>query len=209
LLEQIGQCWREPGTRLGLWVHFTTQFPGNAFALLWGLPYLVEGQGMSRGQAAALLTLLVVSNMGCGLLFGRILSGTPAARMPITLTVIAATAVCWAAALAWPGGHPPLWLLVLLIVVMGGNGPASLVGLEYARVHNPGHRLGTASGIANMGGFLATIVSLLGIGVLLDAVSGGGGTYSAGAFRLAFCWLYAPMLLGTVMILRLRRAVAA
>jgi hypothetical protein len=164
---------------------------------------------MSRGRAAALLTLLVVSNMAFGLLFGRILSLSSAARMPITLTVIAATAASWAVTLAWPGGHPPLWLLVLLIVVMGSNGPASLVGLEYARVHNPGHRLGTASGIANMGGFLATIVTLLGVGVLLDAVSGGAETYSAGAFRLAFCWLYVPMLLGTAMILRLRRKVAA
>ncbi|MDH6143249.1 MFS family permease [Kitasatospora sp. GP30] len=209
LLTQIRHCWREPGTRLGLWVHFTTQFPGNAFSLLWGLPYLVEGQGMSRGSAAGLLTVLVVSTMAFGLLFGRLLSRSAAARMPITLTVIAATGVCWGAALAWPGGHPPLWLIVLLILVMGSNGPASLVGLDYARAHNPGHRLGTASGIANMGGFLATMVTLLGVGVLLDAASGGAGTYSAGAFRLAFCWLYAPLLLGTVMILRLRRTVAS
>ncbi|MCC9311978.1 MFS transporter [Kitasatospora sp. RB6PN24] len=208
LPAQLRHCWREPGTRLGLWVHFTTQFPGNTFGLLWGLPYLVEGQGMSRGRAAGLLTLLVVSTMAFGLLFGRILSRTAAARMPITLTVIGATALCWAVALCWPGGHPPLWLIVLLVLVMGSNGPASLVGLEYARVHNPGHRLGTASGIANMGGFLATIVTLFGVGVLLDSVSHGGGAYSAGAFRLAFCWLYAPLLLGTVMILRLRRAVA-
>ncbi|MFE0461020.1 nitrate/nitrite transporter [Kitasatospora sp. NPDC058965] len=206
---QIRESWREPGTRLGLWVHFTTQFPGNAFALLWGLPYLVEGQGMSRAQAGGLLTLLVFSNMFFGLLFGRLLSRGPGARMPIVLTVIAATGLSWAVALAWPGGRPPLWLLVLVLVVMGSNGSASLVGLDYARSHNPAHRLGTASGIANMGGFLATMVTLFGIGVLLDAVTtGSGGSYSAGDYRLAFCWMFVPLAVGTAMILRLRTEVA-
>ncbi|GAA1244370.1 MFS transporter [Kitasatospora nipponensis] len=205
VLTQIRHSWREPGTRLGLWVHFTTQFPGNAFALLWGLPYLVEGQGMTRAEAGGLLTLLVFSNMFFGLLFGRLLSRGPRARMPIVLSVIAATGACWALALAWPGGHPPLWLLVLVLVVMGSNGSASLVGLDYARSYNPSHRLGTASGIANMGGFIATMVTLLGIGVLLDAVSPAGGAgYSAQAYRVAFCWMYVPLAVGTVMILRLR-----
>ncbi|WP_370146670.1 MULTISPECIES: nitrate/nitrite transporter [unclassified Kitasatospora] len=208
--EQIRASWREPGTRLGLWVHFTTQFPANAFALLWGLPYLVEGQGMSRGQAGGLLTLLVFANMFFGLLFGRLLSRGPAVRMPIVLTVIAATGACWALVLAWPGGHPPLWLLIVLLFVMGSNGSASLVGLDYARSHNPAHRLGTASGIANMGGFIATMLTLLGIGVLLDLLSpgGGGDTYPAAAFRGAFCWMYVPLVLGTVMILRLRARVS-
>ncbi|MBB4924524.1 MFS family permease [Kitasatospora kifunensis] len=206
--EQIRESWREPGTRLGLWVHFTTQFPANAFALLWGMPYLVEGQGMSRGEAGGLLTLLVLANMFFALLFGRLLSRGPALRMPLVLTVIAGTGVCWALVLAWPGGHPPLWLLVLLLLVMGSNGAASLVGLDYARSHNPAHRLGTASGIANMGGFLATMISLFGIGVLLDLLSpAGAASYSAQAYRGAFCWLYVPLVLGTVMIVRLRAKV--
>jgi MFS family permease len=209
VLTQIRDSWREPGTRLGLWVHFTTQFPGNAFALLWGLPYLVEGQGMSRAEAGGLLTLLVFSNMFFGLLFGRLLSRGPAARMPIVLTVIGATGLAWALVLAWPGGHPPHWLLVLVLLVMGSNASASLVGLDYARSHNPSHRLGTASGIANMGGFLATMVTLFGIGVLLDAVTiGGGDGYAAADYRLAFCWMFVPLLLGTGMILRLRTRVA-
>ncbi|GAA3054826.1 hypothetical protein GCM10020000_41240 [Streptomyces olivoverticillatus] len=34
--QQIARTWREPGTRMGLWVHFTTQFPAMVFLLLWG-----------------------------------------------------------------------------------------------------------------------------------------------------------------------------
>ncbi|MFI9319501.1 nitrate/nitrite transporter [Kitasatospora aureofaciens] len=208
--RQVLDCWREPGTRLGLWIHFTTQFPGNAFGLLWGMPYLVEAQGMSRGEAGGLLTLLVLSNMSFGFLFGRLLSRTARARMPIVLTVITTTGLGWALVLAWPGGHPPMWLLVGIILVMGSNGPASLVGLDYARTRNPAERLGTASGIVNMGGFIGTMITLFGIGVLLDAVSPAGAeAYSATAFRWAFCWQYVPLAVGTLMILRLRRKVDA
>ncbi|MFB7662669.1 nitrate/nitrite transporter [Kitasatospora sp. NPDC056138] len=201
--EQIRQAWREPGTRLGMWVHFTTAFPGAAFGLLWGMPYLVEGQGMSRGEAGGLLTLLVLSNMAFALAFGRLVSRRPGIRIPVTFTVIGSTAACWAVALAWPGGHPPLWLLVLLLVVMGSNGPASLVGLDYARAHNPPERLGTASGIANMGGFIGTMITLFGIGLLLDSLSGPAG-HTAETYRWAFCWLYVPLAVGTVMIIRLK-----
>ncbi|MER7846717.1 MFS transporter [Kitasatospora sp. NPDC096077] len=208
--RQVLDCWREPGTRLGLWVHFTTQFPGNAFGLLWGMPYLVEAQGMSRGEAGGLLTLLVLSNMSCGFLFGRLLSRTARARMPIVVTVITTTGLGWALVLAWPGGHPPMWLLIGIILVMGSNGPASLVGLDYARSRNPAERLGTASGIVNMGGFIGTMITLFGIGVLLDALSPAGAeSYSATAFRWAFCWQYVPLAVGTAMILRLRRKVVA
>ncbi|MFD8085872.1 nitrate/nitrite transporter [Kitasatospora sp. NPDC059722] len=208
--RQVRECWQEPGTRLGLWVHFTTQFPGNAFGLLWGLPYLVEAQGMTRAEAGGLLTLLVLSNMTCGFVFGRVLSFSPRARMPIVFTVIGATALGWALVLAWPGAHPPVWLLVGIILVMGSNGPASLVGLDYARARNPVERLGTASGIVNMGGFIGTMITLFGIGVLLDALAPAGAeTYSADAFRWAFCWQYVPLAVGTAMILRLRRRLVA
>ncbi len=64
--RQITEAWREPGTRLGMWVHFTTQFPAMVFLLLWGLPFLVEAQGLSRGTAGELLTLVVLSNMAVG-----------------------------------------------------------------------------------------------------------------------------------------------
>ncbi len=207
--RQVREAWQEPGTRLGLWIHFTTQFPGNAFGLLWGLPYLVQAQGMTRTEAGGLLTLLVLANMSFGFLFGRLLSRTARARMPIVLTTIGVTSLLWAVTLAWPEGHPPLWLLVAIILVMGSNGPASLVGLDYARARNPVERLGTASGIVNMGGFIGTMITLFGIGVLLDVLTpDGSGGYSAGAFRWAFCWQYVPMAVGTLMILRLRRKLA-
>ncbi|MCB5183078.1 MFS transporter [Streptomyces antimicrobicus] len=193
--RQIVRSWREPGTRLGLWVHFTTQFPAMVFLLLWGMPFLVEDQGLDRGAAGGLLTLVVAANMGFGLLYGQLVGRRPGARIPLALGTIGTTAALWAAVLVHPG-HAPMWLLVVLCVVLGTCGPASMIGFDFARPANPPARQGTASGITNMGGFLASMTTLLAIGVLLDAT---GDDY-----RTAFCAVFVLQALGVSQILRLR-----
>jgi MFS family permease len=194
--RQIADCWREPGTRLGMWTHFTTQFSGMVFLLLWGLPYLVEDQGFSRGAAGGMLTLVVVANMVFGLVFGQLIGRHHGLRMPLVLGVIGATAVAWATVLSWPG-RDPLWLLVGLCVVLGACGPASMVGFDFARPANPPERFGTASGIVNIGGFMASVLTLFAIGVVLDAT---GGNY-----RIAWSSVFVLQAFGTAQILRLRR----
>ncbi|NYI05319.1 MFS transporter [Allostreptomyces psammosilenae] len=196
--------WREPGTRLGLWTHFTTQFPGNVFQLLWGYPFLVQGQHLSPGTASGLVTLQIGVSVLVGPLLGRAISGRERVRLPLALTVIGATAAVWAVVLAWPGGRAPLWLLVVLVAVMGANGPASMLGLDFARTYNPGHRLGTVSGIVNVGGFTASMLLLLSIGWLLDAVSDGTG-YDTGDFRIAMCAQFVLVLLGVTQMVRMHR----
>ncbi|MFG1805499.1 nitrate/nitrite transporter [Streptomyces sp. NPDC049040] len=195
--RQIAAAWAEPGTRLGMWTHFTTQFSGMVFLLLWGLPYLVEDQGVSRGTAGSLLTLVVLANMVFGMIFGQLISRHHGARMPLTLGVIAATAAIWAVVLGWPGGQDPMWLLVLLCVVLGACGPGSMIGFDFARPANPPERFGTASGIVNIGGFTASMLTLLAVGVLLDAT---GDDY-----RVAWSSVFVLQAVGTVQILRLRR----
>ncbi|MFF3496326.1 nitrate/nitrite transporter [Streptomyces sp. NPDC002795] len=195
LRGQIAATWREPGTRLGLWVHFSTQFPAMVFLLLWGLPFLVEAQGLSRGTAGELLTLVVLSNMMFGLVYGQIVARHHAARLPLALGTVAATAVMWAMPVAWPG-QAPMWLLVVMCVVLGACGPASMLGFDFARPANPPERQGTASGIVNMGGFVASMTTLLAVGVLLDAT---GDNY-----RVAFSAVFVLEALGVSQILRLR-----
>ncbi|MDO0926744.1 MFS transporter [Streptomyces sp. TG1A-8] len=198
--RQIAASWREPGTRLGLWVHFTTQFPAMVFLLLWGLPFLVEAQGLSRAAAGDLLTLVVLSNMAVGLVYGQIVARLHAARLPLALGTVAATALVWAATLAWPGAHAPGWLLVVLCAVLGACGPASMLGFDFARPANPPERQGTASGITNMGGFTASMTTLLAVGVLLDAT---GDDYT-----VAFSAVFVLQALGISQILRLRARAA-
>ncbi|MFF5023978.1 nitrate/nitrite transporter [Streptomyces collinus] len=194
--RQIAASWREPGTRLGLWVHFTTQFPAMLFLLLWGLPFLVQAQGLSRAKAGDLLTLVVLSNMVIGLVYGQIVARHHRARLPLALGTVAATAALWALTLAWPGAHAPTGLLVALCVVLGACGPASMLGFDFSRPANPPERQGTASGITNMGGFVASMTTLFAIGVLLDAT---GDDYT-----VAFSAVFLLQALGVSQILRLR-----
>ncbi|GAB2772231.1 MFS transporter [Streptomyces daliensis] len=193
--RQIARTWREPGTRMGMWVHFTTQFPAMVFLLLWGMPFLVEAQGLSRASAGELLTLVVLSNMAVGLVFGQVIARHHTARTPIALGTVAATATSWGVVLAWPG-QAPTWLLVVLCVVLGACGPASMIGFDFARPANPPERQGTASGIVNMGGFTASMTTLLAVGVLLDLTGDN--------FRIAFASVFVLEAIGVVQILRLR-----
>ncbi|MEU3598893.1 MFS transporter [Streptomyces sp. NPDC006798] len=194
--RQIADSWREPGTRLGMWVHFTTQFPAMVFMLLWGLPFLVESEGLTRDAAGALLTLIVLVSMVIGLVFGQIIARHHKARLPLALGTVLSTAAVWATVLGWPGERAPLWLLIVLGTVLGACGPASMIGFDFARPANPPERQGTASGIVNVGGFTASMTTLLAVGLLLDA--------SGGDYRTAFASVFVLQALGVAQILRLR-----
>ncbi len=125
------------------------------------------------------------------------------------LAVVGATVVTWTAVLAWPG-RAPLALLVLLALVLGTNGPASMIGFDYARTENPAARLGSASGVVNVGGFVASLLAMLGIGVVLDLLTPGGSTdWSLGAFKAAFAVQYAVWALGAWQVWRYRQRIRA
>jgi MFS family permease len=108
--RDLSETWQEPGTRIGLWTHTVTQFSGTVFMLLWGFPFLVVGQGLAEGTAAALLTLMVVVGMAFGPLLGHLVGAWPLRRSVLVLAVVLATVLTWTAVLAWPGRAPlPLW----------------------------------------------------------------------------------------------------
>jgi MFS family permease len=69
--HNLRRAWKEPGTRLGLWTHFTTSFSGSTFGLLWGYPFLVRGEGLAPTTAASMLILPVLAGLCYGPLVGR------------------------------------------------------------------------------------------------------------------------------------------
>ncbi len=208
LATHVAESWRERGTKLGLWAHFTTGFSGNTFALLWGYPFLVTGEGLSKGAAGALLTLLVAVNVSVGPVVGRLTGGYPFRRSNLVIAIVAATIAVWTAVLAWPG-RTPLWLLLVLIVVLGSNGPGSMVGIDFARTFNPRARAGSASGIVNMGAFVASLAVIAGIGAVLSGFGVGPSSASIGQFKVAFCVQYAVWALGLVWFFRHRGTLRA
>jgi MFS family permease len=199
-------AWKHPGTRLGLWSHYSTGFAGIVFAMMWGFPFIVAGQGRSEAMAGALLTLMVLAGGVAGPMLGVLVQRHPLRRSWLVLGVVTANAVAWTLVIAWPG-PAPVWTLVLLVLSLSLSGPGSMVAFDFARTFNPPNRLGTATGIVNVGGFTAALITILGIGIVLDIRTGGASTYDLDDFRIALCVHYLIWLTGLIGILRARRLV--
>ena len=201
--HNLRRAWKEPGTRLGLWTHFTTSFSGSTFGLLWGYPFLVQGQGLAPTTAAAMLILPVLAGLCYGPLVGRYAARFPFYRSWIVLAVISGSVLMWTVVLLWPG-QAPMPVLLLLIVVQAAGGPGSMLGLDYARTFNPATRFGAANGMVNTGGFIATLLCIGMVGILLDT-SSGGAPQTIDDFKFALAFQYVLWAIGTRQILKYRR----
>lgn len=206
----LAWAWRQPGTRLGMWSHFTIQFSGTVFAMTWGYPFLISGQGLDAGTVAALMALYVAAAMAVGPFIGRFVSRHPLRRSTMVLLIAGATAAAWAAVLLTPG-RSPLWLLAGLVVVLAIGGPGSMIGFDFARTFNPAHRIGTATGIVNVGGFIAALVAIFLIGLVLDILYASGFSngvlYGLEPFRIALCVQFLLIGIGVSATLACRRKV--
>ncbi|MCR8669934.1 nitrate/nitrite transporter [Agrococcus sp. HG114] len=210
-LPRLRSAFRQPGTRLGFWTHFSLLASTNVFLLLWGFPMLVDGLGYSQAEAAGLMSVVVVTGMVVGPIVGIATARFPLRRSTLVLAIVALVALAWAVVLLWPG-HPPTWLVVALTVVLGVAGPGSTVGFDFARTANPLRVLGSANGIVNIGGFIASFAIMPAVGIILDLVHSARvaageavGLYDWEGFRIALAFQFLILALGFAMVLRMRR----
>jgi sugar phosphate permease len=210
-VRQLRESLARPGTQLGFWSHFVTQSSGTVFSLLWGFPLLTAGLGYSSGAASGLLALIVLAGVVSGPMLGILTARFPLRRSNLVIGIVAMIGVTWSTVLIWPG-HPPSWLVVTLVVVLGIGGPGSLIGFDFARTFNPMRSLGSANGVVNVGGFLASFVMMYLIGLVLDLentarVAGGAVSDVFGweSFRIALLVQYLVIGTGVVFLLRARK----
>lgn len=205
--SDVRESFLHPGTRLGLWSHFSTQFSGSVFTLLWGFPFLTIGLDYSPTLAGGLLTMMVVAAAVIGPVLGQLTGQYPLRRSNLVLGVLLVTIAGWTVVLLWPG-PAPLPVVILLLVILAAYGPASAIGFDFARSFNPAGRLGTASGIVNMGGFVAALVTIFAIGLILD-VRAPLGNFDLADFKVAFGFQYVVWGFGLVSLVRSRRLTRA
>ena len=198
----IRAAWAHPGTRLAFWSHFTTPFAGTAFILLWGMPFLTAAQGLDTAHAAGIISVYVVAGMALGPLIGELSRRLPNQRsFALVIPAVLLQLVAWTVVIALPGPAPD-WLLYVLAVALATGGPASMIAFDHARTHNPTHRLSTATGVTNAGGFIAALIAIFLIGLALDLQGAGTPeTYSLEAFRIAFLMPIPLWLLGMTFII--------
>ena len=209
-LQLLREAHARPGTRLGFWTAFVTQSMGIVFTLMWGYPFMVSALGHAPATAAHLLLVVVVAGVVAGPLLGLLCARFPLRRSNLVLGVVGFMCGAWLLVLAWPG-EPPLWTLLVLLVALGIGIPSGIIGFDYARSFNPDAGLGSANGIVNAGGFVASVIMMYLIGWALDlrqSLLGTGGTadlYSLAAFRLALLVQFPVLLAGLAGFLRARR----
>ncbi|RZS60826.1 cyanate permease [Xylanimonas ulmi] len=207
-LAGLGATLTSPGTWLGFFAHLLGGVSPNVFVLMWGVPFLVRGQGRTPAEAGALLTVSVAVSLVAGPAIGEFTARHPLRRTWGALAVAVATGAGWAMVLL-PATPRPLWALAVFVVLISIGGPASLVGLDLAASFNPPARRGAAQGVANMGAFASAVVVMLAVGVVLDARAPGGAPTLAD-YRLALSVVLVPLAVGVVGVLVTRpRARAA
>ncbi len=197
---------REPGTWLGFFTHFVTLFPGNMLLLLWGVPFFTAGHGLSMREAGALLTVAAVCTILIGPVLGDLVGRYPARRSRIALIVVVAT-VLVLVALVLPSTPRSFWQLTALAVVSAAGLAACTIGFDFARTSVPHTHLGAATGLVNMGGYLASVLAIMFVGLVLD-LSEPSGDHELTDFRLAFAVGQTPLLVvGVTGLLVARRLV--
>src|SRR5699024_8663949 len=159
--------------------------------MMWGYPYLTAGEGLSRPAASAVMTVLVVDAVVGGPLIGALPQRHPLRRSTLVLLIVASIVAPLLALVLWPG-PAPIWLLVVLVCGFSIGGPGSNIGFDFPRTDLARHRLGTATGVVIMGGFIGALTAILLIGVVLDVLRP-DGNYDLASFRLAFA-VQLPML---------------
>lgn len=200
-ISQLGENIRFAGIRMSFWVHFTLQSSGSVFLLLWGVPYLVAGQHQSLQFASSMLIMQTSLGLVLGYFLGQLASTKPQWRVRFVIINASAIIFAWLVMAITPG-FAPTWMLVLLVIVIGSGGPASMLAMDFARRFTPPERLGTANGFVNIGGFLATFSTMAIAGWILDTVQGIRGSsspYTPEGFRWAMSAQVLVLLFGLLM----------
>ena len=157
-VAHVRAVWRRPGTRLGFFGHMGTQFSMMVFVVLWGVPYLVSGQGRTPGEAAALRHAFVLcddrdrsrrrvpdrSGSRCAA------PGSCSASSPPSATI-------WTAVLATPGARPALAARAARARAGRGRARRRWSASTSPARPIPSRNVAVAQSMVNVGGFLASL----------------------------------------------------
>lgn len=180
--------------------------PVLTFAGLWGVPYLMQAQGMARSEAAGFTTAMLLGFAVGGPLLGALSDRVGRRKLPY-LGAAFVHALGWVVFLLVPDLSASA--RYFLFAAIGFSAGGLIIGFAFSReVNHPG-AAGTVGGVVNMAvlGFAAVQQSLM--GWILDrhwqgAMVEGVRVYDAAAYEAAFLWL-ALSALGAVASVALTR----
>ncbi|MBV7292152.1 MFS transporter [Corynebacterium sp. TAE3-ERU16] len=172
-------CWQ------GFFTHFTCVFPQIVFTLIWGVPLMSLGLGLSQSQVSTALVanmvVIMLASPLAGLVSGR--AGRSRDYLVLTSAVILSGIWVWFLSHPEPRGYIALMAVNLTMALVS---PAGNFAFDTVREHVDRRVLAAGTGLANMGGFTGGMIATQGIGVLLDiAHTGGEPDYVWSDFQVA------------------------
>ncbi len=177
-----------------------------AFGGLWGVPFLHDAYGLSRAEAAAHTSFLLVG-FACGALSSGMISDRLGLRRPVMLAGIALYLCCWwPLLLLWPLSAPWSHLLFLL---MGLGGSGFTLSWSIAKEVNRPALSGTATSVVNTGVFLGVALLQPLFGWLMDLgwdgrMKDGARVYTAASYQSGIAILLLVSVAGLIGAFRSR-----
>ena len=154
VLQEVRSAWRMPAGRLGFWVHLSAMAGPDGVPRAVGLPVPDPGTRLPARLRVSLLLLLVVGGCAgtCPWARAQSIGRASAVRWRVVATSVPGRL---AALILWPGGHPPAWVVVVL-VCSSPRRPGVRHRLHARPRLQPADRISTATGLVNVGGFCGT-----------------------------------------------------
>lgn len=190
LRSKLGLVVRTPVCWEGFFSHWIGLMPNLMFLLLWGVPLITLGLGLSPAYAGAALVVNSVVQVFVSPIHGFISSRLGPQRVWAVITgafIVAGTA-------GWFFTHKSS--VMVLSLVLGVMSLLSNYGFDMVRENIDRRVLATGTGLANMGGFVSGMITAQAFGVLLDVSArkaGHPGIYRWEDFQVA-SWSIAMML---------------
>ncbi|MCQ9346196.1 MFS transporter [Corynebacterium phoceense] len=170
-------------------IHFSGMLAAPVFVMMWGMPLMTQAMGLSDAAAGIVLTLNTVFMVLSGPIHGRISARLSGVRDWVALAFAATHIVCWALFFA-TGSPRGFWVVVVMMFVMALLQPVSNYGFDKIRERLPHDVVATATGLANMGGFVAGMLGAQIMGMVLSSRGMEWADFRHGALAVLGVWLF-------------------
>lgn len=178
-------------------IHWIGLGATNVFVMLWGVPLMTAGMHFPKTSAGWILTWFSVFMVLIGPLHGRLSSRSRGFRPWLALGFVAFHCAVWVLFFLFGGSYLSL---IILISVVALCTPVANYGFDIVRENLDRRVVATATGLGNMGGFIATVIGAQLIGMVLDHL-GNGPDYPFHDFRLAAWAVFGVWCIGIVGVL--------
>jgi MFS family permease len=180
------RLWRICATQLTIYPSVMT------VAALWAGPYLEDVHGLDTQARGEIMNFLFGALVVSPILLGPLDRVFNTRKRIVVASALSLSAVLAALAL-WPS--PALWQVSVLFVLLGLASAGSLVLHAHARSILPDHLVGRGMTFQNTAGMGGIFVMQSATGLIIGAFENGGLPVPEIAYRLAFGFLAAMLLL--------------